>query len=123
MKIPSPRETAASTWLARSITASGVCAASSSRRIHWRSSGLAVACAATCSTKKRYAAAVGTRPAEVCGWYRKPASSRSAITLRTVAELSGSTWRLAMLREETGSPVSMYSRTTSVKNLLVPFLL
>ena len=37
------------------------------------------------------------------------------MTLRTVAELSGSRWRFAMLREETGSPVSMYARTTSVR--------
>ena len=53
------------------ITASGVCAAASSRRIHWRSFRgwpLPALCV-ICSTKKRYAAAVGeTRPAEVCGW-------------------------------------------------------
>jgi len=48
--IPMPRDTAASTLLARSITPSGVVAASSSRRIHSRSSVRGVACAAICST-------------------------------------------------------------------------
>src|SRR6267154_1553186 len=85
----------------------GEFAAANSPRIHSSSSGLNVARAATCCAKKRYAVAVGTRPAEVCGWYRKPASSKSAITLRTVAELSDSTCRVEIVREETGSPVSM----------------
>src|ERR1700678_3930991 len=62
-----------------------------------------------------HTSAVGTRPAEVCGWYSQPFSSRSAITLRIVAELSASTCRRATLRDETGSPVSMYTRTSSVK--------
>src|ERR1700678_3930990 len=53
--------------------------------------------------------------AEVCGWYSNPSSSRSAITLRIVAELSASTCRRATLRDETGSPVLMYTRTRSVK--------
>jgi hypothetical protein len=35
--------------------------------------------------------------------------------LRTVAELSGSAWRRAILLDDTGSPVSMYVRTTSLK--------
>jgi hypothetical protein len=53
------------------------------------------------------AAAVGTRPAEVCGWYKKPPSSRSAITLRIVAVLSVSSKRFDIAREDTGSPVSI----------------
>src|SRR5215467_14013820 len=74
-----------------------------------------VACDAISCAKKRYAAAVGTRPAEVCGWYKKPPSSRSAMTFRIVAVLSDSSNPLEIAREDTGSPVSMYVRTISAR--------
>ena len=37
------------------------------------------------STYSRYPFVVGTRPAEVCGWYMKPSFSRVAMSLRIVA--------------------------------------
>src|SRR6266403_484595 len=66
--IPRPREISARTCPARSVTSSVVVADASSPRIQRWSSGLNVACAATCCAKKRYPDAVGTLPAEVCGW-------------------------------------------------------
>ena len=53
--------------------------------------------------KKWYPSGVGTRPAEVWGWDRYPSSSRSAMVLRMVAGESRSRWRLATVRELTGS--------------------
>ncbi len=65
------------------------------------------------STKKRYPFDVGTRPADVCGLVMKPISSRSAITLRTVAADSSSPeWRDSA-REPTGWPSLTY-RSMSV---------
>src|ERR1700727_2518321 len=57
---------------------------------------------------------VGMRPAEVCGCERYPSSARSAITLRTDAGLSASSRNLEIVREPTGSPVSMYARTMAI---------
>src|SRR6266436_1796749 len=74
-----------------------------------------VACEAISWAKNRYAAAVGTRPAEVCGWYKNPASSKSAMTLRIVAVLSDSSKPFEIAREDTGSPDSMYTRTMSAR--------
>jgi hypothetical protein len=54
------------------------------------------------STKKRYPLSVGTRPADVCGWMRKPSCSSTAISLRTVAELTCTPGALAMWVEPTG---------------------
>src|SRR5271155_1809929 len=113
--IPNPLETSASTCPARSVISVEVFAPANSRRIHSRSSTVIVACDAISCAKNRYAAAVGTRPAEVCGWYSKPPSSRSAITLRIVAVLNISSNRLEIAREDTGSPVSMYVRTISAR--------
>ena len=58
------------------------------------------------STKRRNPASVGSRPAEVCGAKRRPASCKSAITLRMVAGESGVPRRRANVREPTGSPDS-----------------
>lgn len=58
------------------------------------------------STNIRRPASVGSRPAEVCGAYSSPASSRSAITLRMEAGDSTSPSRRDSVREPTGSPVS-----------------
>src|ERR1035441_3436613 len=66
-------------------------------------------------TKKRKAFSVGTRPAEVCGWERYPSSARSAITLRIEAGLRVSWRRFEMVRDPTGSPVSIYARTIEVR--------
>ena len=48
----------------------------------------------------------GSRPALVCGAKSRPASSRSAITLRMVAALTFSLMSRVSVREPTGSPVS-----------------
>src|SRR5688572_32443434 len=53
------------------------------------------------------------RPADVCGWKRKPFSSRSAIALRTVAAETPSPNRLATVRLPAGSAVSTYVRITA----------
>jgi hypothetical protein len=58
------------------------------------------------STYMRYARSVGTRPAEVCGWYRYPFSSRSLIVFRIVAGETPSPKRREMVREPAGSAVS-----------------
>ena len=50
---------------------------------------------------------VGMRPAEVWGDETSPRSSRSAITLRTVAGLRSSPVSLARVREPTGCPSRM----------------
>ena len=55
-------------------------------------------------TKKRYPLSVGMRPAEVCGEVTKPSSSRSAMTLRTVAELRVSPDSRDSVRDPTGMP-------------------
>jgi hypothetical protein len=69
------------------------------------------------STYIRNARAVGTRPAEVCGCSSNPSLASSAISLRTVAELSPAACLPpsrrtraivpAIVPEPTGSPVSM----------------
>ncbi len=58
------------------------------------------------STYTRYAMSVGTRPADVCGWKRKPFSSRSLIVLRIVAGETPMPKRREMVREPAGSAVS-----------------
>ena len=65
------------------------------------------------STKNRRPRSVGTRPAEVWGCLRRPASSRSAITLRTVAADSSTPYRRVTVRDPTASPVVKYSLTTA----------
>src|SRR5260363_422136 len=65
------------------------------------------------STNSRYARGVGTRPADACGLDTKPASSRSAMTLRIVAGLSSSSEAFDRVREPTGWP-SAISRSISV---------
>ena len=59
------------------------------------------------STKKRRPCCVGSRPAEVCGEKISPASSRSAMTLRTDAGDRFTGRMREMVRDPTGSPVSM----------------
>src|SRR5205823_5211530 len=54
-------------------------------------------------------------PAEVCGCSKYPASARSDMTLRMVAELRPSDVRRARVREPTGSPVEMYWSTIEVR--------
>jgi hypothetical protein len=49
---------------------------------------------------------VGTRPADVCGWKRKPFSSRSLIVLRIVAGDTPMPKRREIVREPAGSAVS-----------------
>ena len=65
------------------------------------------------STNRRRPWSVGSRPAEVCGANSRPASVRSAITLRMVAgdRFIGS--RRDSVRLPTGSPVSTYCSTIS----------
>src|SRR5690606_17537257 len=65
------------------------------------------------STKKRYPRGVGMRPADVCGLVMRPISSRSAITLRTVAGERSSPECRESVREPTGCPSAMY-RSISV---------
>ena len=48
----------------------------------------------------------GSRPAEVCGWKRKPFSSRSLIVLRIVAGETPIPKRREIVREPAGSAVS-----------------
>ena len=57
------------------------------------------------STKRRYPASVGIRPAEVCGAMMSPASSSAAMSLRTVAAETLSRWRSRSALEPTGSDV------------------
>src|SRR6188508_3131246 len=52
------------------------------------------------------------RPAEVCGWLRKPARSRAASSLRTVEALHSTSPRPAIAREPTGRPVSRWASMT-----------
>ena len=56
------------------------------------------------SRNMRYPSIVGTRPADVWGDETRPISSRSAITLRTVAGLRSRPVSLAKVREPTGCP-------------------
>src|SRR6266550_3185373 len=63
--------------------------------------------------KKRYPRSVGTRPADVCGCWRYPRSSRSAMTLR---RLAGESWKrphFARERELIASPVATCCMTIS----------
>src|SRR3954466_13722176 len=55
------------------------------------------------------------RPAEVCGWTRYPSCSRTAISLRTVAEETRTPGAWAMWVEPTGNAVAMYSCTTALR--------
>jgi len=63
--------------------------------------------------KSRKADSVGTRPADVCGWARYPASSKSARTFRMVAGDSENPYFLLSVRLPTGSPDPMNSVTTA----------
>ena len=56
------------------------------------------------STKNRSPWCVGTLPAEGCGLATKPRASRSAITLRTVAELTATSLADASCLDGTGAP-------------------
>ena len=67
------------------------------------------------STKKRMPSVLGSRPAEVCGLCSSPASSRSAIALRSVAGLRFKPVVLASAREPMGRPLRIYSHTTARK--------
>src|SRR2546422_4686793 len=53
------------------------------------------------------------RPAEVCGWYRYPFSSRSLIVLRIVAADSIMPDRREIVRLPAGSAVSTYVEMTA----------
>src|ERR1700756_623262 len=55
------------------------------------------------------------RPEEECVCSRKPASERSAITLRMVAGLRPSRLDRASVREPTGSPVEIKVSTIAVR--------
>ena len=57
------------------------------------------------STKTRYPASVGTRPAEVWGAWISPSSSRMAMSLRTVAAETPRWWRSTRALDPTGSEV------------------
>ena len=58
------------------------------------------------STKIRSPRSVGSRPADTCGANSSPASSRSAMTLRTVAGDNPCPIRRDSVRDPIGSPVS-----------------
>ena len=128
---PTPLDTVASTWLVRSSIAcvpvtpaklESICDSRfnrcDSRFNRWAPpSSRAPAPPLSRSTYSRNARAVGTRPAEVCGCSSSPSLASSAISLRTVAELSpvapcpppARTRAIvpAIVPEPTGSPVSM----------------
>src|SRR6185312_17155459 len=55
------------------------------------------------------------RPAEVWGCERNPSSVRSAMTFRIDAGLSASSRNFEIVREPTGSPLSMYARTMAIR--------
>ena len=55
------------------------------------------------------------RPAEVCGWIRKPSCSSTAISLRTVAGDTPMPDAVAMWEDPTGCAVVMYSCTTALR--------
>jgi hypothetical protein len=59
------------------------------------------------STYARYALFVGTRPADVCGWKRKPFSSRSLIVFLMVAGDTPKPKRRDSVRDPAGSAVWM----------------
>ena len=48
---------------------------------------------------------MGTRPADVCGCFKKPMLSSSAMTFLMVAGLTPRAWFMAMAFELTGSAV------------------
>lgn len=64
---------------------------------------------------KRYAASVGMRPAEGCGWLKYPASSRSASTFLTVADDRFRPHFRVSVRLLTGSPALTYSWITAYR--------
>ena len=72
----------------------------------WRSASPRPPSSKSPLTKRRNPASVGSLPAEVCGANSRPASSRSAMTLRIEAGERSSRPRRARVREPTGSPVS-----------------
>src|SRR5688572_16354947 len=53
------------------------------------------------------------RPAEVCGCWTNPSSSRRARMLRTVADEMSRPDALAINADGTGSPDAIYSRTSA----------
>src|SRR4051794_14437984 len=59
------------------------------------------------------------RPAEVCGWVRRPRRSSSASSLRTVEVETSSPLRSTSVREPTGWRVATYSSTT--RRRIVPW--
>ena len=71
----------------------------------WRSSSARLPISNNPCTNRRSPASVGSLPAEVCGEYKSPASSRSAITLRIVAGDRCCPNSRDNVREPIGSPV------------------
>src|SRR4051812_50210329 len=59
------------------------------------------------------------RPAEVCGWLRRPRRSSSASSLRTVEVETSSPLRSTSVREPTGWRGATYSSTT--RRRIVPW--
>src|SRR3954470_13238186 len=55
------------------------------------------------------------RPADVCGWARKPSCSRYAMSLRTVADETRTPGASETCVEPTGCAVLMYSCTTALR--------
>src|SRR3954454_25155546 len=55
------------------------------------------------------------RPADVCGWIRKPSCSSTAISWRTVAGDTPIPDAEAMCDDPTGCAVAMYSCTTALR--------
>jgi len=63
------------------------------------------------STKYRYPAMLGTRPADVCGWITRPSSSSAARSLRIVAELKRRSPSARKVFDPTGVADAIYSLT------------
>ena len=105
---PASRVTLDSTWDAVATSAFGSSARASKARCRlWMSPSPGGCTLSSVLTKNRYPLSVGMRPAEVCGEATKPCSSRSAITLRTVAELSCRPDSRDSTRDPTGWPSRM----------------
>ena len=89
----------------RSTTSSRSTAPSRNSEIAARSAGLSGLTALSRSTKSRYPASVGIRPALVCGAAIRPSSSSTAMSLRTVAAETPRWCRSSRALEPTGSEV------------------
>ena len=100
------RVSEASRRTVRSTTSSRSMAPSRRLLIARRSAGLSGLSVLSRSTNTRYPASVGMRPALVCGAAMRPSSSRTAMSLRTVAAETPSWWRSSRALDPTGSEVS-----------------